>query len=64
MPAEGASPPQIAAVLNKRGIPTARGGKWAKSQVAVILKAGRGMTARVSVLNVLAPPPCIRRATL
>ena len=40
MRAEGANLRQIAAVLNKRGIPTARGGKWAQSQVAVILKRG------------------------
>ncbi len=36
--AEGKSLRQIADVLNARGIATARGGKWAQTQVADILK--------------------------
>jgi DNA invertase Pin-like site-specific DNA recombinase len=38
MKAEGKSLRQIAAALNERRIPTARGGKWAQTQVADILK--------------------------
>jgi DNA invertase Pin-like site-specific DNA recombinase len=36
--ADGASLRKIADVLNARGVPTARGGKWAATQVADILK--------------------------
>jgi hypothetical protein len=38
MKAEGRSLRQIAAALNERRIPTARGGKWAQTQVADILR--------------------------
>jgi len=38
MKAEGKSLRQIAAALNERRIPTVRGGKWAQTQVADILK--------------------------
>ena len=38
MKAEGKSLRAIAAALNERRIPTARGGKWAQTQVADILK--------------------------
>jgi hypothetical protein len=38
MNAEGRSLRQIAAALNQRRIPTARGGKWAQTQVADILR--------------------------
>jgi DNA invertase Pin-like site-specific DNA recombinase len=38
MRAEGKSLRQIAAALNERRIPTARGGKWAQTQVADILR--------------------------
>ena len=41
--AEGRSLREIANVLNARGVPTARGGKWAPTQIADILKrAGQG----------------------
>jgi DNA invertase Pin-like site-specific DNA recombinase len=36
--AEGRSLREIANVLNARGVPTARGGKWAPTQIADILK--------------------------
>ena len=32
---------EIANVLNERGVPTARGGKWAPTQIADILKRTR-----------------------
>ncbi len=35
---EGRSLREIANVLNARGVPTARGGKWAPTQIADILK--------------------------
>jgi DNA invertase Pin-like site-specific DNA recombinase len=40
MRAEGASLRKIADALNERRIPTARGGKWAATQIADILKRG------------------------
>jgi DNA invertase Pin-like site-specific DNA recombinase len=43
--AEGASLRKIAAFLNDRGIPTARGGKWASTQVADILRRAAGPSA-------------------
>ena len=39
--AEGRSLREIADVLNARGVPTARGGKWAPTQIADILKRAR-----------------------
>jgi hypothetical protein len=36
--AEGRSLREIANVLNTRGVPTARGGKWAPTQIADILR--------------------------
>jgi DNA invertase Pin-like site-specific DNA recombinase len=39
--AEGRSLREIANVLNARGVPTARGGKWAPTQIADILKRAR-----------------------
>ena len=39
--AEGQSLREIANVLNARGVPTARGGKWAPTQIADILKRAR-----------------------
>ena len=39
--AEGASLRKIAETLNARGVATARGGKWAQTQVADILKRAR-----------------------
>ena len=36
--AEGRSLREIANSLNTRGVPTARGGKWAPTQIADILK--------------------------
>ena len=42
MKADGKSLRQIAAALNERGIPTARGGKWAQTQVADILRRAAG----------------------
>ena len=42
MKADGKSLRQIAAALNERGIPTARGGKWAHTQVADILRRAAG----------------------
>ena len=36
--AEGRSLREIANALNNRGVPTARGGKWAPTQIADILK--------------------------
>ena len=36
--AEGRSLREIANVLNARGVPTVRGGKWATTQIADILK--------------------------
>jgi len=41
MRAEGASLRKIADALNARRIPTARGGTWASTQVADILKRAR-----------------------
>jgi DNA invertase Pin-like site-specific DNA recombinase len=38
--AEGNSLREIAKALNERGVPTARGGQWAATQVADILKRG------------------------
>jgi DNA invertase Pin-like site-specific DNA recombinase len=38
MRTEGKSLREIADVLNARGVPTARGGKWAPTQIADILK--------------------------
>jgi DNA invertase Pin-like site-specific DNA recombinase len=38
---EGRSLREIANVLNARGVPTARGGKWAPTQIADILKRAR-----------------------
>jgi len=38
--AEGKSLREIATALNERRIPTARGGRWAQTQVADILKRG------------------------
>ena len=38
--AEGKSLREIAKVLNDRNVPTARGGKWAATQIAEILKRG------------------------
>jgi DNA invertase Pin-like site-specific DNA recombinase len=40
MRAEGKSLREIADALNARGVPTARGGKWAPTQIADILKRG------------------------
>ena len=39
--AEGRSLREIADVLDARGVPTTRGGKWAPTQVAVILKRAK-----------------------
>jgi hypothetical protein len=39
--AEGRSLREIANVLNARGVPTARGGKWAPTQIADILKRAK-----------------------
>ena len=39
--ADGKSLREIANVLNARGVPTARGGKWAATQIAEILKRGQ-----------------------
>src|ERR1700722_3038618 len=39
--AEGQSLREIANILNARGVPTARGGKWAPTQIADILKRAR-----------------------
>jgi hypothetical protein len=39
--AEGKSLREIADVLDARGVPTARGGKWAPTQVADILKRAK-----------------------
>jgi DNA invertase Pin-like site-specific DNA recombinase len=39
--AEGKSLRQIANALNTRGVPTARGGKWAPTQIADILKRAK-----------------------
>jgi hypothetical protein len=39
--AEGKSLCEIADVLDARGVPTARGGKWAPTQVADILKRAK-----------------------
>jgi hypothetical protein len=38
--AEGKSLREIAKALDERGVPTARGGKWAATQIADILKRG------------------------
>jgi hypothetical protein len=38
--AAGKSLREIAKALNERGVPTARGGKWAATQIAEILKRG------------------------
>jgi DNA invertase Pin-like site-specific DNA recombinase len=38
--AEGKSLREIAKALNERGVPTARGGNWAATQIAEILKRG------------------------
>jgi DNA invertase Pin-like site-specific DNA recombinase len=39
--AEGKSLREIAGILNARGVPTARGGKWAPHQIADILERGQ-----------------------
>jgi Recombinase len=39
--AEARSLREIANVLNARGVPTARGGKWAPTQIADILRRAR-----------------------
>jgi hypothetical protein len=39
--ADGKSLREIADVLNARGVPTARGGKWAPTQISDILKRAK-----------------------
>jgi hypothetical protein len=56
--AEGRSLREIANVLNERGVPTARGGKWAPTQIADILKRAKwGSADAGGHLSPLPPRP-------